>query len=456
MSGRSVRRAVLVGAAMAVAIGLAATAHGVFSPEVLARYANSPDSVRIASWAQNATLADALSWWVGSWIQQDSPYYRPLSSWLMWAEYLAFGWDFQGYVVVSWCLHAIACLLLYGLTLRILPGPLGVRVFLSVVAVGLFNGRLGPTGPGWMPAPVAYGVVAWWPGQTDQTSLVCALGSLLALDRWLQGSARRDLTLAIGLWAAAMLCKEMAVCVPLLAGLLAVVRQGNTAVRLYVLEQTPQGTRRRLAPGIAWRLMVPGLLIVAGFLALRSALVLGAWGPKAKPVAYFVGKAMWYVAERPLGLIRSRGPWLVVVALFVAACVYVYVRLPRRPSALWLALALVVGAGALAQVVGGNFALITIPQDLAGVGTVALFVLGLVVLCHVRSALPWTLLGMVGAVHLPILHVQGPHYMYWPSAFWSLYHAALLQWIWERHRDGTLQWPAGSSQGPCNTPGGGQ
>ena len=58
--------------------------------------------------------------------------------------------------------------------------------------------------------------------------------------------------------------------------------------------------------------------------------------------------------------------------------------------------------------------------------------LGLAVLAHVRGGVVWPLLALVVAVHIPILHVQGPHYMYWPAAFWGLFNASLVQWAWCR------------------------
>ncbi|NLO08216.1 MAG: hypothetical protein GX131_20515 [candidate division WS1 bacterium] len=79
-------RAIIIGAAIAVAIALAATAWPVFSPKVLEHYSDSPDSVGITQWAERATTDDMLRWWSGTWIQADSYYYRPLSSHLFYAQ----------------------------------------------------------------------------------------------------------------------------------------------------------------------------------------------------------------------------------------------------------------------------------------------------------------------------------------------------------------------------------
>lgn len=419
----------------AVIIGLLATGHAAFSPAMLAHYADSPDSVDITRWAEKATVADIPLWWSGSWIQRSSPYFRPLSSMVFWFEYLAFGWNFQGHVVVSWLLHGAICGLVFLLGMAWFPGRPAQRVACSLLAVVLLNVRLGPQGPGWLPAPVAYGVVAWWPGQTDQWSLLFSLWALLNLDRWLVRDNPRGMRNAIILWIVALLFKEMAVSLPLVAGLLAWYRKGPPAVsvRAANAESAP-------ATGLSWKLAVPGLLLVAGYLALRSVLVPGAWGPKVRTIKYFASKAVWYAAELPRAIVIARGLWVVVIALFLAHCIYAYVRLPKRPAVVWPMLVVVVGAGAIAQWLYGNFAVITIPGELLAIGRLTLFALGLMVLVHTNRGPTWTLLGMLAAIHLPVLHVQGPHYFYWPAAFWGLFNASLVLHVWQRSEAGTIRW----------------
>ena len=43
----------------------------------------------------------------------------------------------------------------------------------------------------------------------------------------------------------------------------------------------------------------------------------------------------------------------------------------------------------------------------------------------------WMLAVMLLVVHLPILHLQGPHYLYWPAAFWGMLDAVL---VWQAAR----------------------
>ncbi|MBC7286964.1 MAG: hypothetical protein H5T86_02760 [Armatimonadetes bacterium] len=428
-------------AAAAVAVGLAVTAPGVFSARVLARYASSPDSVDIARWAAHARWGDVLSWWAGPWIQASSPYYRPLSSIAFWLECKAFGMNFQGHVLISWLLHGAVCLLLFRAAITWLLGDERVRAALALLAVALFNARLGPAGPHWRPAPITYGVVAWWPAQTDQFCLLFSLAALLCFDAWLTSGQRKRLGQAFTLWFAALLFKEMAVCVPLVAAALVLYRRGLKAARLRAADERAMvPIVGRLGIGLLWQVLLAGFVLVAAYLAIRSALVPGAWGPKARPAAYFFGKIIWFVAERPVSLLVTRWPWLLIISAYVAACIYVYARLPRRPSAVWLVLALILGSAALAQIFGGTFALITVPREIGAIATGTIFLLGLAVLAHARSGPTWPLLGMVIAIHLPILHVRGPHYMYWPAAFWGLFHASLVGVVVDAHKAGTLQW----------------
>jgi hypothetical protein len=95
-------------------------------------------------------------------------------------------------------------------------------------------------------------------------------------------------------------------------------------------------------------------------------------------------------------------------------------------------LAAVLLAALVAHLLGGNFALLTMPRELYGLLLALLFLLGLLVLVRLGDGRTWTLVGMVVAVHLPILHLTGPHYWYWPAAFWALLHARLLSLAWQR------------------------
>lgn len=498
--GQLSSRQVVIGMAIAAALGLIATFWGVFSPQVLEHYSDSPDSVNIAQWAERATPQTMLGWWTGAWIQPSARYYRPLSSYLFWLEFRLFGWNFQGYVMISWIVHALISALLFLLALRLFPGsgplawaialllsasvalpalavlldaaepspwvsldagrlPSGILLLLTIpflmgllvppaserlrvgtalLAVLLFNLRLPPEGPYWPLAPVAYAVVAWWPGQTDQMSLLCSLPALLALDRWLTGQDRRGCPKALAWWIVALLFKEMAVIIPVLAVLLAIYRDGTRALTR---------PRARVAeadggppPGSAWLFGLAGGALAAGFLVLRSVLIPEAWGVEHKPAAYYLHQAVFLLISRPYTLAVSHNLWVSLAAVFCAVALVVWVRAPRRPSVIWLILAMVLVSGLLAEFVGGNFALVTLPDELVALGTLTLFTLGLIVLVLAPVAWVWLLLAMAVVVHLPLLWVWGPHYFYWPAAFWGLFNAGLWHHVLLRHQRGELQW----------------
>jgi len=425
------RRQLIAGLVAAITIALAITAHAVFSPAVLAHYAESPDSMGIAGWAADATAPIIASWFTGVWIQADSPYYRPLSSVAFWLQYKAFGYNFQGHVFVSWLIHAWICALIYLLALRLLPGTGRQRVISGLMAVLLFNVRLTPLGPHWPTAPIGYAVVAWWPAQTDQWSLAFSLAALLALDGWLQRDRPSGLWQASVLWVTAVLFKEMAVIVPAIAAVLITYRKGLAGLQLY---QSTEDGSRRLAPGPVWTVALPGLVAVAAFLALRTQLVRGAWGPEQREPGYLIVKLARYVAGRPITYVIAHWGelWFPVAAVFLVAILVVWVRMRSRPSAVWLVLAMILGAGLIAQVLGGNFALITIPRTLGRLLSVTLFLAGFVALVQVRAPVTWYLLVMALGVIVPVLHVAGPHYHYWPAAFWAIFHASIILWLWER------------------------
>ncbi|NLO08217.1 MAG: hypothetical protein GX131_20520 [candidate division WS1 bacterium] len=305
------------------------------------------------------------------------------------------------------------------------PGRCRPVVAAGVLAVLLVNLRLGPTGPHWPAAPVAYSVVAWWPAQTDQMSLLMSLIALLALDRWLLGEDPRGLLKAGLLWVAAVLFKEMAVVLPLLAGVLMLMRRGRGILRLR--EADDEGIRR-FSPGIAWRFIFPALVAVALFLFARAQIVPEAWGIEPRGEASLAMKAVFLLFSRPWMVLVAHGAWVAVAAAVNATLITIYIYSRKRPSVVWLILALIIVNGLIAEVLGGNFALLTVPIPLGALGTLTLLALGLIALAHVREGWLWGLLGMALLVHLPLINVSGPHYFYWPAAFWGLFNAGL--WLW--------------------------
>ncbi|HEY3396337.1 MAG TPA: hypothetical protein VGM19_01645 [Armatimonadota bacterium] len=431
----STRPRLLLAAALAAAVlvGLLATYYPVFDPATQQLFATNRDALDILSGAQAAEAAGTAGWWSGNWIQPTSFFYRPLASLVMYAEYRAWGRDFPKYCVVSWLVHGAICglLLLLGWRLFRARGN-AVGLALGLVTVVLFNLRRGITGVGWPPqyllddwrllsfravhgtldaAPgdprpvlpfrIVYGEMPYWPAQTDLFSLLFSLASLLALDRWLVGKDGRRrpgwLALSVALFAVALLVKEMALAVVLLAPLLIWYRRGLRPWRAALLYP---------ALGVA--------LLVVRFLAVPQA------GLPARPELLWLGYLLHYYLFTAVG---GGTWWPLPAAAGMLGLLYLLHR--RGISLIWWVLGSFIWLLLMAQL-AGNFAYLFFPLPVLYVVVAGLFLGGLAVLIRSRSRLNWLLLALVVAVNLPVVQVKGPHYLYWPAAFWSLLSAGLL------------------------------
>lgn len=456
-----------LGLLMALGIGLLGGYYPVFDPSTQALYASNRDALDIVEGARRAEQEGTASWWTGNWIQPTSRFYRPLASLLMYTEYRLWRTDFPKYCVVSWLAHgvvsALAFLFAFGLFRR--RGE-KMACLVGLLAVVLFNLRRGVTGPGWppqyilddlallsyratygdihMPPPtemrplipfrIVYGEMPYWPAQTDIFSLLFALASLLALDRWARGLITRPRVLggergegavgaggapraakyaglgylvpSLGLFLIALLFKEMALVVVLVAPLLLWYRQ-------------------RRFPWAAG-----GFAALGAALLLARALFVPGAGIPAHPEARWIG----FLAHYWLYLAASVGIWWPFPAA-AGILVLLYCVRRYRLSLVWLALGSFIWALLMAQLIGGVFAYLFLPIQAYYLLLAILLLGGLAVLVRSRCALNWTLVGMLLAVHLPILQVKGPHYLYWPALFWSLLSAALALSAWDWWRD---------------------
>lgn len=395
----------MIGLVLAVVISLGATAYPVFDPTIQHLYSTNPDAMEIAPEAEQATWRDALGWWSGPWIERTMPYYRPLTSFLFWAEYHLWGRDFQKYCLVSWLAHAVNSALLFLLALslfRVRRAPVAVGA--AVLVVFLFNTRRNLYLPvaGWTPHPIAWGEMPYWAAQTDIFSLLFSLLSLLVLDRYALEPTRRRLAGAVALYLVALLFKEMALATALLAP-------------LWVWY------RRRKVP---WEVAGLYLGLGIGFLLLRWYFVPGAWGPKPQVPMTFGRKLLFYLNNELFLHYGSGILWPIPAALGVLLLVWALRRYGK--SLIWAVPGGLVWTMIACQVFGFNFTAFTIPNELWPFGLSLLFWGGVVVLLRSRSRLSWTLAAMVAVVHMPIMHVIGPHYQYWPAAFWSLLSVSLL------------------------------
>ena len=407
---------------LAIVIALAGTGDMIFREDVRVLYETNPDIVSILGNAQRAGPGDVLGWWTGVWIERDSPYYRPLASMLLYAEYLAFGRAWRPFCVVSWLMHAGICVLillfLTGLFDRWAPRW---QVLPGLLAVAWFSLPCETTvdGPHWGNRGIARGLMPYWPAQTDLGCLLLALLSLLMWDRWLAGGRRRTLIAALAAFLGALLFKEHAVILPLLAAALALHR------------------------GRSWRLAGlsggVGLSISGLFLAIRALLAPEAWGPAYRGMGHLLTKLVAYLCEPALIAAYNGHAWLIVSGGLATACLALALYVPRR---LYLhAFGLFLAIFLPPQLLAGNIALPTLPEFAWLLGRIALTGLLLLLLWDQRRRGPALFLGAcLLIVHLPVLHVTGPHYYYWPVAWWSMLSGALLAGLPEALRAAKESW----------------
>ncbi|MBM3501410.1 MAG: hypothetical protein FJX74_22375, partial [Armatimonadetes bacterium] len=316
---------------LAAAIALAGTADMIFREEVRVLYEPNGDIQSILRHAEEAGPGDVLSWWTGVWIERDSPYYRPLASMLMYAEYLAFGRAWRPFCMVSWLMHAGICVLMLLFLARLFDGWAPPwRVLPGLLAVAWFSIPCETTvdGPHWGNRGIARGLMPYWPAQTDLGCLLLSLLSLLLWDRWLRKSGTgtnfprdvcgelvpvpdfRGLVPVLALFVAALLFKEHAVVLPLLAAGLAVHRRSSWKLA-------------GLTAGV-------GLGVSGGFLLLRGLLAPEAWSPEYKSLEHVLTKVVVYLCEPAVTAVYNGHGWLILSGVLAAACVGLALYYPRR------------------------------------------------------------------------------------------------------------------------------
>ena len=391
-----------------IAIALAGTGDPIFREDVRRLYQTNPDIVDILEGARTASATEVLGWWTGIWIEYSSPYYRPLASMLFYAEYLAFNGQWRPFCIVTWLMQAGVCVLILLLMTRLWEHwPKALRVVPGIVAVALFSIPCVTTleGPHWGNRGIARGMIPYWPGQTDVSCLLLSLVSLLLFDGWLKTRRRGRLMGAILAFVAALLFKEHAVVVPLLASVLAIRRR--------------QPVKLVAAAGGA------GLGVSALFLIARSILAPQAWGPDFKGPGHVIFKFVAYHFEAAAWAVVVGHGWVIVSAALLAAALALALRRPQ--AAPTYAVGALVGLFAPPLLLAGNALLPTLPEFAGALGRTLLVFVALIIAVDARRRAPTlALLACVPIVHLPILHVTGPHYYYWPVVWWSMFNAGVL------------------------------
>lgn len=422
----AMRRPLIVALCISVAFGLALSGELIFQEWAQERWKTNPDSVIIATAGQRADFWTALHWWGGPWIGGPG-FYRPLSSMLMWLEAKLWGFHFFPYTLVSWLMHALnsglLCLLLYS----VCPGPRWQRALVGTIGALMFNLGKHPSGPDWIEARVAWGVMIYWPAQTDLGSLGGSLASLICLDRYLcvsrtrlclapppadvlspAGQEKKEaapaqphrwLIAALGCFLAALLFKETALALVVLAPLLAVHRNA------------------------AWRriALYYGLVGVA-FLVVRALALPVASNPQWLGLYTFYKWLSW-THLLTAQLLQAGEIWEYVTIVTLIPAVLICFRHGVRFS--YILLGCLLWPFVVGGLLTGNPAIATIPRELTILvrfaGVYGGFALALLTVN--REPL---LLFVSGLCVIAVAHINriGPHYWYWPVAFWGLCNGA--------------------------------
>jgi hypothetical protein len=394
-------------------LALASTSAFLREPGKIDRFCREQfDVVTIVRAADAATPPAIARWWYGPWIQEEMPYYRPLTSMLFLAERRLFGDRWLLYSLVSWPLHALNTVLLALLVYRLLSGTPRRRTALGLLAAVLF------TVPYWGNQGTAMRMLYWWPSQGDMLSLGFSLAALLAWDRVASLprsvlGARCSVAAAMFLMLLAILSKEMAYVLPGLLLLLSLHR------------------RMHRAPRTAHRALILLPFAVAGVLwLLRRAFVPEAMGFKWKGL-YSLEK-LYYHLGGPLGPMALVGDWaLPVAAAGAALLLWGFGRRGQLPAGAALA---VVWAALAFEWLGTSWARLLLAPNPWFLTRGVAYWLALGCLwqgtrakrgCRGEPPVLFAL-GALFLIHLPLLHHGGVHYYYWPSAAWAIVNTVVV------------------------------
>jgi hypothetical protein len=159
---------------------------------------------------------DTLRWWTGPWVGQ-VPFYRPLTSYLFWFEWRAFGDREPLYVLPTLVGHAAAgvvfAVLVGQMALRYrVPRPSAAEIIAALAFAGFFVEYR---------RNVVTAVATQWKNQPDSLAAACVFAALLCYLQARRGS-RLALAAAAALYLAACCFKEIAIPLPLVCAALEV------------------------------------------------------------------------------------------------------------------------------------------------------------------------------------------------------------------------------------------
>lgn len=135
-------------------------------------------------------------------------FYRPLVTAIWWLDYKIWGFNAGGYHLTNIVFHAasVVLLLFVGQRLALLAG------FEKQTArtIGIFGSLL------FAVYPLSPEVVAWITGRVDVTVTAFTLASLLTYLQWRENGRARTIMASLALFGLALICKEMAIVLPVL------------------------------------------------------------------------------------------------------------------------------------------------------------------------------------------------------------------------------------------------
>ncbi|MHC4924390.1 MAG: tetratricopeptide repeat protein [Planctomycetota bacterium] len=146
--------------------------------------------------------------------------YRPLFLFWLYVQHRFFGEAPIGYHVASLLVHLANSILLFHILRRTLAATTKVRAWMPVAAAMLFAVH-----------PLHVECVSWISGVTDPLAAFFVLGSFLQYLEWREDSSVSDLALSLGLLAAGLLAKEVAVALPFLLLVHALLNGGLARAR---------------------------------------------------------------------------------------------------------------------------------------------------------------------------------------------------------------------------------
>lgn len=420
--------------AFAFLLALVSTSAFLFEPEKVELFCREQfDVVTITRAAAEATPATVARWWRGVWIQEEMPYYRPVTSMLFLAEWHLFGHRYLLYsLFVSWPLHALNTLLLCALVYRLTPGGPRRCAVIGGLAAALF------TVPYWGNQGAARAMLYWWPSQGDMLSLCFGLLALLAWDvLWgppggtpeqarLRRAPERCLLAPTAFLVLAILSKEMAYVVPGMAALL--IWQRRHPARTTSSQASPGlpalFPRFPIAPSVAIGVI---FAVTAVLWVLRRLFVPEALGFKWRGL-YSLEK-LYHGLGGPLGSMVLVQDWALPVAALGAAVLLAL--LARRGHLPLGVLAAGAWAAAAFQLLGKSWMrLFMAPNPWLLVRGIWYWFALLWLWRAQRQEPVLFVVGSLVLITLPLLHHGGVHYLYWPSAAWAMVNATAFAALW--------------------------